>query len=274
MPSKTKDKGSARNGGGRSRDRRSSKALARAGTYGSSGGGIAPIVLWTLAFAVVGALVIGAALLFTQSNHSDSNALVTPPVSTPANIAQSGRTLGVASAPVTIDLYGDFRCSACYRFTMQGTEQQLIDNYVATGKARIVWHDRLVIDQLSGGTASRDAANAAWCGADQDKFWVMHDWLYANQSPTEDASAFTQSRLLDIGRAAGLDMTRYQACVQNGTHDAAITAEDNSEKATITGTPTIMVGGARAGAEGTVPSYDEIKSLVDQALANPSPSPS
>ena len=151
-----------------------------------------------------------------------------------------------------------------------------MDNYVATGKARLVWHDFLTIDDRDGATASRDAANAAWCAADQGKFWVMHDWLYANQSPTEDAAAFTLSRLSDIGKAAGLDMATYQPCLDQGTHDAAIAAEQTATPAQVTATPSILVNGKFvAGADANSwPTYDLIKAAIDAALASPAPSAS
>jgi protein-disulfide isomerase len=193
-----------------------------------------------------------------------------PGVVTPADIHSDGRTLGSPSAPVTVDLYGDYRCSACYEFTVGGTEQGLVDNYVATGKARLVWHDFLTIDVHDGTTASRDAANAAWCGADQGKFWLMHDWLYANQSSTEDPSAFTPTRLSEIARAAGLDMAKFQPCLDGGMHDAAIAAEASTRPKDATATPAVFVNGKFVGdpAANRVPSYDQIKADIEAVLAS------
>jgi protein-disulfide isomerase len=160
-------------------------------------------------------------------------------------------------------------------FTTEGTEKSLIDTYVATGKARLVWHDYLTID-ADGSTASRDAANAAWCAADQGKFWTMYDWLYANQSPVEAASAFTMARLSAIGKAAGLDMTAYQACLDAGTHDAAIAAEQTDKPAQVTATPSIVVNGkfVPGATADSWPTYSLISAAIEAALASPTPSPS
>jgi protein-disulfide isomerase len=229
---------------------------------------------WTIAFGVI-AVVIVAVLVASNSGSSGSSGLTTPTVFTPANIPSNGRTLGNPDAPVTIDLYGDFRCTSCRKFTIGGTESSIVDDYVASGKAKLVWHDRLIIDELGGGTASRDAANAAWCAADQGKFWVMHDWLYANQSPTEDASAFTMARLSDIGKAAGLDMSKYQPCLDQGTHNSEISADDARVRKTIApGTPTVYVDDSRVGDPQLVPSLAQLKTAIDAALsATPSSSP-
>jgi protein-disulfide isomerase len=226
----------------------------------------------TIGAAIVGVAIVAFVILTQQPKAVSPDALITPGIVTPASIASTGRTLGDPAAPATIDIYGDFRCSACYIFTVAGTEKQLVDNQVATGRARIVWHDYLTIDQFDGTTASRDAANAAWCAADQGKFWTMHDWLYANQSPTEEASAFTKARLARIGQAAGLDMTTFQPCLDNGTHDADIAAEIAGKPADVQGTPTVFVNGTFVGTQSSVPSYDQISAAI--AAVAPSPAAS
>jgi protein-disulfide isomerase len=256
--------------------REASRALARAGTRGSSDRVADPLLLWSLAFIAVAIVVVAVAVFVSQPSGSSPGAVVAPNVVTPSNIASLGRTLGNSNAPATIDVYGDFRCSACYRFTSDGTEKNLVANYVATGKAKLVWHDLLSIDRFDGGTASRDAANAAWCAADQGKFWVMHDWLYANQGTSEAASAFTLSRLSDIGKAAGLDMSKFQPCLDQGRHDAAIAAEAATTPPDATGTPAIFVNGKFVGdpSANLVPTYDEIAAAIDAEFAPPKVSPS
>jgi protein-disulfide isomerase len=233
--------------------------------------------LITIGAIVIGVLIVGFVMLQQLSNtpSSSSAALVTPQIKLPASVPTNDRTMGNPDAPVTIDLYGDFRCSSCYYFTEMGTEDQVVANYVVPGTAKIVWHDFLTIDLSQGNHASRDAANAAWCAADQGKFWTMHDWLYANQSPTEDASAFTQERLLAIGKAAGMDMTTFTPCVQNGTHDVAITQEMASIPADVGGTPSVFVNGTFVGNAGQIPTYDQIKAAIDAVTgASASPAPS
>jgi protein-disulfide isomerase len=133
-----------------------------------------------------------------------------------------------------------------------------------TGRAKLVWHDYLSIDKIQGNTASRDAANAAWCAADQGKFWVMHDWLYANDgSGSEAASVFATTRLSRIAKAAGLDTAQFESCLTGGAHFADITAEDQSTPALVTGTPTVLVNGKVVGSQGYVPTYAQIKAAID-----------
>lgn len=224
-------------------------------------------LLFTVGGIIVGVLIVAIVAINQLGGgggaKSSTDPIVAPGAAwaTPSDIPTDGLTLGKADAKATIDLWGDFRCSACYSYTVGGTGAQVVNQLVATGKAKIVWHDFTVIDLgRKGETASRDAANAARCGADQGKFWTMHDWLYANQSMTEDASAFTIDRLLKIGAQAGLDTTKYNPCVTGGTHNDAIALEQSSLPADVTGTPTIFVNG-----KVVATSFDAIKAAVDAA---------
>ena len=254
--------------GQRPTNRVSSKDLYRAGTRGSSSGGMSPILGWSLAFIVIAVVVVAAAVYMSQPKGG-AGALTAPSVVTPANIVANGRTLGNPNAPVTVDLYGDYRCSACYEFTFGGMEKDLVTDYIATGRAKLVWHDRLIIDDIRGGTASRDAANAAYCAADQGKFWIMHDWLFANQASDESASAFSATRLSDIGKAAGLDMAQLQPCLDAGTHNTDISSQSAAIKTTITSTPTVYVDGKPVSSADQGVSYSQIKAAIDAASPAP-----
>ena len=254
-------------------NREASRAITRASTSGSGGGGMSSLILWSVVGVVVAVVVVVGLVLTSQSKTNTSGTPNTPGVLvlTPTTITWNGQTLGNANAPVTIDLYGDFRCSACLVFTLEGTEKNVVDNYVAPGKAKLIWHDFLTIDS-PGITSSRDAANAAWCAADQNRFWTMHDWLYANQSADETADSFPKSWLSEIGKAAGMDMTKFQPCLDGGTHNDAIAAEQTSKPAEIKGTPTVLVNGKMVGVANGVPTYDQIKAAIDGVGASPAPS--
>jgi protein-disulfide isomerase len=254
--------------------REANRQLARAGTRGSSGGDLRTLGLWTLAAVVVGAVVIGGAWLLTRTPNASGQPIIAPGVTTPPDIPASGRTLGNPSAPVTIDVYSDFRCTGCFAFAVE-LEPQLVSKYVQPGKAKMVYHDFITID--SGGvTESRDAANAALCASDQGKFWLYHDWLFANQSAQEAPGYFTIDRLIKIGQAAGLDMSSFEPCVRNGTHLSEIQAAIKAAPSGISSTPTIFVNGkvvVNSVSDQYIPTIDDLSKAID-AILNPSPSPS
>ena len=79
---------------------------------------------------------------------------------------------------------------------LQRTRKPLvIQNLVATGKARYVFHNYPFLDGNGVGSSgeSDQAANAAMCANEQDKFWEMHSTLYANWN--ENQGAFSSRRL-------------------------------------------------------------------------------
>lgn len=253
--------------------REANRALSRAGTRGSSEG-ISNLIVYTLGALIIGAIVIGAAYVVTRPSGPSANASPIPPaanIRTPSTIPQQGRVLGQSGAPVTIDVYEDFRCTFCFDFTVQ-TEPQVVTAFVATGKAKMVWHDLITIDQ-GGSGESHNAAAAAWCAADQNLFWPMHDWLFANQSPAEAAGFFTLDRLRAIAQAAGLDMTKYDSCMNSNVHQAEVAGENSAAPSGINGTPSIFVNGKQVGSNSQAVTYDLIASAINGALGiSPSPS--
>jgi protein-disulfide isomerase len=251
-------------------NREANRTINRAGTRGG-GGSNGQILLYTVIAVVMAAVVVGGALLLTSgSKPKQPLGTPNPPVGsfiTPTSVTASGRTLGNANAPHTIDIYEDFQCPNCWIFT-HDIEPQIIANYVATGKAKLVYHDLLVIDYGTGGTESLDAANAARCAEDQGMFWPYHDWLFANQY-SEGSGAFTKDRLKTIGQMVGIqDLTKFNSCVDNGTHNGDVQSESSGSG--FNSTPTIVIDGGTP-----LDSYDyaTVSAALDSALGiSPSPS--
>ena len=223
--------------------REANRALARAGTRGSSsrGGSNRSFLLYTLGAVVVAAVVIVSALLLTQSKGGPT-ALESPNAPqasalTPSSIPTNGTTLGDPNAKHTLDVWEDFQCPNCQIFTVD-IEPQIVAKYVATGQVKIVYHDYLVIDsKKAGSTESLDAANAALCASDQNQFWPYHDWLFANQY-SENSAAFTKDRLKTIGQDVGIkDLTKFDSCVDSGQHNTEIQTVQSQIPTTWNGTP-------------------------------------
>ena len=60
--------------------------------------------------------------------------------STSINLANGSPPLGSLSAPVTIVEFGDYQCEMCYHW-FHNTRADVIDNYIETGKAKLVFLD-------------------------------------------------------------------------------------------------------------------------------------
>ncbi len=147
--------------------------------------------------------------------------------------------MGNADAPVTIVEFSDFFCTAC-AFHVEEIEPALIEAYVATGKARIVYRHLLQL-----GEESLRAAEAAECAGDQGKFWEMRDAIYRNQ-----ASLYTTSdvgaALAYLAQTINLDLNEYYVCVQSRTHRARIEADFRAaQDAGVRSRPVFDIAGAR-----------------------------
>lgn len=184
---------------------------------------------------------------------------------TPAALPNAdGLSLGDADAPVTIQIFEDFQCPACRRFT-ESTEPLIIENLVATGKARYEFHHYPFLDGNGVGAIgeSDQAANAAMCANEQDKFWEMHSILFANWNG-ENQGAFSNRRLQAMAESLGLDMDAFNSCFNENPHEEEIQADfDLGQQMGVSGTPTVFVNGQRVGQPRQVPSYEEIADAVN-----------
>jgi protein-disulfide isomerase len=214
--------------------------------------------LITIGLIVLGAALVVLAVIWPQLRPVGEIVTVTPAALPDAD----GLSLGDPNAPATIDVFEDFQCPACQRFT-QNTEPLIIQNLVATGRARYVFHNYPFLDDASVNKESDQAANAAMCANDQDKFWEMHSILYANLG-AENMGGFSNRRLQAMAESLGLNMDEFNTCFDANEFEAEIQTDlDLGEQWGVSGTPTVFVNGRRVGQANTVPSYEEIENAVN-----------
>jgi protein-disulfide isomerase len=162
-----------------------------------------------------------------------------PPESAVADLPSRRPVLGSAQATVVIREFGDFQCPSCGAFARL-IEPQIKAAYIDTGIARLEWHDFAWI-----GRESRDAANAARCAGDQDRFWEYHDLLYRSQSG-ENQGAFVKSRLKAMGAQLGLEAGAFNSCVDGDGHAGAVQSDFSDVRSKgFNATPTFLVGSQR-----------------------------
>jgi protein-disulfide isomerase len=221
---------------------------------------------------VVGALLVTFALILPSINNATqaANATRTAANATPVpvititprvfNTKVDGVHLGDPNAPVKVDAYEDFRCSACLYYT-QNVEPQIIQTYVETGKVYYTFNFYQVIDGNDGTDASYRSANAALCANEQGHFWDYHDTLYANQV-SESASLYTDARLVTMAENLKLDMTAFNQCYQAKKY-ASVVSNDvaKAQSLGVSGTPSIFVNGK------LVSDFSKTAQAIDAALA-------
>ncbi len=158
-------------------------------------------------------------------------------VTAPAGSAPEHPALGSPDAPVTMIEYSDFQCPFCGKFARE-TEPELIEKYVEDGTLRIEWRDFPYLGQESA-----NAALAARAAHAQGEFWRYHDLLFENQGST-NSGAFSEDKLLDLARGAGLDVGRFERDMKSGKYEAAVAADfEEGQSSGVTGTPTFLING-------------------------------
>jgi protein-disulfide isomerase len=221
---------------------------------------------------VVGALLVTFALIMPSINSATAaaNATRTAENASPVPVVTitprvfttkvDGLHLGDPNAPVKLDEYADFRCSACLYY-FQTIEPSIIQNYVETGKVYYTFHHYIVIDGHDGTDASLRSANAAMCANEQNRFWDYHDTLFSNQI-TEDASLFTDARLVKMAENLKLDMTAFNQCYQAKKYASDIQNDiSKAISSNISGTPSILINGT------LVSDFTKVAAAIDSALA-------
>jgi protein-disulfide isomerase len=166
-----------------------------------------------------------------------------------------GYVKGSPSAPVEITEYADYQCPFCQTFAtlqMPTIEERLI----RTGKLRWRYRDF----PLQQHQFARLAAHSAACADEQGKYWEQHDRIYEGQSEWS-AARDAGDRFRNYARAVGLDVGRYDECMESGKYAGRIQASaDEGARAGVSSTPTLLVGNRLY--QGRIDS-DAIRRLVD-----------
>jgi protein-disulfide isomerase len=199
--------------------------------------------------AVVAALVIIAVVV--------AIVLAKPDSSGPAGAAEPAGVVGgtgggilvnaTAAKPKapTLDLYEDFQCPSCARL------EELVGAQVTAmakaGDIKLVVHTLSFLDDNLKNDSSARSANAAACASDAGKYLPYHATVFAAQ-PQKEGEGYTDAQLTEFAKTSGIApgpaLTKWQQCTNSGQHDQYVTeVQEASDKAGITGTPTVKLNG-------------------------------
>ena len=173
--------------------------------------------------------------------------------------------IGSSDAKVAVVEFSDFQCPFCARHTQQ-TLPAIVKDYVNKGTIKYVLRDFPIPALHPGAPKSHEAA---YCAAEQNKYWQMHDRLFANiraQQPQE---------LTAHAKALRLDVGQFEQCLASGRHAARVKqAVEEGQRLGIRGTPTFFVGADTDGRtvkatrvlRGAQP-YEQFKTAIEAVLA-------
>jgi len=151
------------------------------------------------------------------------------------NLDHVSPVLGSADAQITIVEFGDYQCEACYHW-FHNTRDTLIDNYIETGKAKLIFVDLPFIGQ-----DSRIAAQASYCAEDQGKYWEYHEILYIFQEG-ENSGWADRDRLNSFAFSLGMNMDEFNDCMNSSKYQKRVKANyDEAVKNDVQSTPTFII---------------------------------
>ncbi len=202
----------------------------------------------------------GAVAGTTAAAPAPTGAPTAPPTPTTANvkILDTDPVKGNANAKLTIVEFADYQCPFCERF-FKDVEPQIIKDYVDTGKAKFVFKNLAFL-----GKESTDAANAAMCAKEQNKFWEYHDYLFSHQG-AENSGTFAPDKLKGFATDLGLNASQFSSCLDSQKYSAQVAADQaEASKNGFNSTPSLAVGSTPI--IGAQP-YAQFKTAIDAELA-------
>jgi protein-disulfide isomerase len=161
---------------------------------------------------------------------------------------------GTKDAKTKVIVFSDFQCPYCKIF------------HKALGDAIKNYGDRVEFDYkflpLEIHSQANNAALAAGCALEQEKFWEYADKLYSDQATWGGAK--DTSRFKEYARLLKLDSAKFNVCLDSRKYQDKIDSDTKEASSFgISGTPGVFVNAEFQ--EGAV-SFDQLKGLIEGEL--------
>ncbi len=210
-------------------------------------------------FLLVAIAVIGAAALGWVATRPKGGGQAVDPNMKPGTA--KGFLMGSPDAPVKVVEFADFECPACGQFATL-TEPDVRERLIKTGQVSI----QFFVFPLPMHKNTWPASNAAYCAAEQGKFWEMHDRLFYTQDLwNTEATSSPEKKLKGYAKDIALDEGKFNECFDSQRNYPDIKASGlEAEKRGVDETPTFIIGGKKY--PGMI-GYDQFKKIVDDELA-------
>ena len=174
--------------------------------------------------------------------------------------------LGDSNTPLLIEVYSDYQCPFCAHYFVE-TITPIIDEYVNTGKARLIYQD-LAFE----GERSQWAAEAAHCANDQGKFWEYHQMILNERYTSGKTDVYKKDNLKKVAKEIGLDECEFNICFDSGKYTQIVkdATKVGFDERGINGTPTTLFNGEMVtndeGKNLGAMSYDMLKDKINKTL--------
>ncbi|HBX68487.1 MAG TPA: hypothetical protein DEH25_03640 [Chloroflexi bacterium] len=171
-----------------------------------------------------------------------------------------GNAMGDPNAPVQIIEYSDLGCSHCADFA-QSSGELIATDYVATGQVHFVSRS---VGNLLNNANTQLAAEAAYCAADQNKYWEYTDIVFANQSLLFYGGINAIDNYLKaFAESLNLDMKQFDNCFDNHQfRQQVLTDGSDARAAGVNSTPSFLINGVLV--VGNLP-YEQLQAYITQS---------
>jgi protein-disulfide isomerase len=174
-----------------------------------------------------------------------------PLLEDPISISIAGDPVrGAPKARITIVEFSDFQCPYCSAAAIQ--MNALLEKYPNDVK--------LVFKQfpLDIHSQARLAAQASLAAAEQNKFWELHDKMFANYR------RLSRENIMGWAKDIGLDLTRFTKDIDKPAYKTRIDREvEEGVNAGVSGTPSFFINGKKY--NGPI-DPDRLKPILDAEL--------
>lgn len=173
-------------------------------------------------------------------------------------LGEMGYNFGSSDAPVKVLELSDFGCGYCRRFHEE-TFPGLLQSYMDAGL--VEW--KFIPFVLGRFPNGMEAATAAECAGEQDRFFPMQTRLFAEQGGwrgTDDPQILFSS----FAAEEGLDVERFDGCMKEGWRDTRVRQSIRlGQQLGVRGTPTFFVDGRPI--PGALP-LEDFRRVLNEAL--------
>ncbi len=188
--------------------------------------------------------------------------ILLPALAGAAPAVDKAKAMGSPTAPVTIEIFSDFRCPMCKSF--HETElPRLVKEYALTGKAYIVPRE-FPLDRTAGHQFARMAANYATAAARVGQYGPVADALFQNQEKWGDSGKVWETVASVLSPE---NQKKVQALVREPSvlNEVQADSEYGTAVVGVTGTPTVYLtrGAKRYPVSGYGLNYSLLKSMID-----------
>jgi protein-disulfide isomerase len=156
-------------------------------------------------------------------------------------VKQDGPFLGEANAPTSIAVYEDYQCPFCKQFD-EKVLNQILTNYVATGKTKVLIKDFQFLGQDSQAAAL--FSRALW-EVSPKQYAAWYKAMYAAQDEEGDQGFGDLPSIEKLSIAQGIDVVAVEKVMNAKKAEfEKMIAADRAEGASygINGTPSVIAG--------------------------------